>query len=49
MILGVFDHVTIRVSDVAASRAFYELLLDPRPQGDGSVTVDYGFVLDPVR
>lgn len=29
MILGVFDHVTIRVSDLAASRAFYELLLGP--------------------
>ena len=27
MILGMFDHVTIRVSDLAASRAFYELLL----------------------
>jgi catechol 2,3-dioxygenase-like lactoylglutathione lyase family enzyme len=29
MILGVFDHVTIRVSDAVASRAFYELLLGP--------------------
>ena len=27
MILRMFDHVTIRVSDKAASRAFYELLL----------------------
>lgn len=26
-----------------------ELILDPRPAADGSVTVDYGFVLDPVR
>src|SRR3954471_6276486 len=34
MILGVFDHVTIRVSDLAASRAFYELLLGP-PSNDG--------------
>jgi catechol 2,3-dioxygenase-like lactoylglutathione lyase family enzyme len=29
MILRMFDHVTIRVSDVTASRAFYELLLGP--------------------
>jgi catechol 2,3-dioxygenase-like lactoylglutathione lyase family enzyme len=33
MILGVFDHVTIRVSDAAASRAFYELLLGPITHG----------------
>ncbi|NUO36227.1 MAG: catechol 1,2-dioxygenase [Dermatophilaceae bacterium] len=35
--------------DDIASAVKPELVLDPRPQGDGSVTVDYGFVLDPVR
>ena len=35
--------------DDIASAVKPELVLDPRPQADGSVTVDYGFVLDPVR
>ena len=35
--------------DDIASAVKPELVLDPRPQDDGSVTVDYGFVLDPVR
>ena len=35
--------------DDIASAVKPELLLDPKPQPDGSVTVDYGFVLDPVR
>ncbi|WGY03030.1 catechol 1,2-dioxygenase [Nocardioides sp. QY071] len=35
--------------DDIASAVKPELLLAPVPQADGSVTVDYGFVLDPVR
>ena len=35
--------------DDIASAVKPELVLDPRPNDDGSVTVDYGFVLDPVR
>lgn len=35
--------------DDIASAVKPELLLAPQPQADGSVTVDYGFVLDPVR
>ncbi|MGO4596319.1 catechol 1,2-dioxygenase [Terrabacter sp. 2RAF25] len=35
--------------DDIASAVKPELVLDPRPQGDGAVAVDYGFVLDPVR
>lgn len=35
--------------DDIASAVKPELVLDPRPAADGSVTVDYGFVLDPVR
>ncbi|WP_340538829.1 catechol 1,2-dioxygenase [Nocardioides sp. GXZ039] len=35
--------------DDIASAVKPELLLDPKPQDDGSVTVDYGFVLDPER
>src|SRR3569833_3118668 len=38
MILGVFDHVTIRVSDLAASRAFYELLLGAPTHVTGDFT-----------
>ncbi|MDX3659835.1 hypothetical protein PV646_21245 [Streptomyces sp. ID05-26A] len=35
--------------DDIASAVKPELVLDPRPAANGSVTVDYGFVLDPVR
>ena len=34
--------------DDIASAVKPELVLDPQDAGDGSVTVDYGFVLDPV-
>ena len=52
MILGVFDHVTIRVSDRAASRRFYELLLG-EPTHDVADFLewdDFGFAEgDPTR
>jgi catechol 1,2-dioxygenase len=35
--------------DDIASAVKPELILNPAPQGDGTVTVDYGFALDPVR
>lgn len=35
--------------DDIASAVKPELLLDPQAQTDGSVTINYGFVLDPVR
>ncbi len=35
--------------DDIASAVKPELMLAPQPQGDGSVTVDYGFVLDPAK
>ncbi|AIY16442.1 catechol 1,2-dioxygenase [Pimelobacter simplex] len=35
--------------DDIASAVKPELMLAPQPQADGSVTVDYSFVLDPVR
>jgi len=35
--------------DDIASAVKPELMLDPKPAGDGSVAVEYGFVLDPVR
>ena len=35
--------------DDIASAVKPELVLAPEPQADGTVRVDYGFVLDPVR
>ncbi|HWJ68056.1 MAG TPA: catechol 1,2-dioxygenase [Nocardioides sp.] len=35
--------------DDIASAVKPELVLDPKPQADGTVTVDYGFVLDPAK
>ena len=31
-----FDHVTVRVTDLAASRRFYETLLQRKPSGTTS-------------
>ncbi len=35
--------------DDIASAVKPELILDPQAQDDGTVTVDYGFVLDPEK
>lgn len=35
--------------DDIASAVKPELILDPKPVGDGTATVDYGFVLDPAK
>jgi catechol 2,3-dioxygenase-like lactoylglutathione lyase family enzyme len=43
-----FDHVTIRVSDLAASRAFYSVVLDREPEGEEFLEWD-DFSIAPVE
>jgi catechol 2,3-dioxygenase-like lactoylglutathione lyase family enzyme len=42
------DHVTIRVSDLAASRAFYSIVLDGEPEGEAFLEWD-DFSIAPVE